>query len=114
MTFESGVVPEAWRSAVAVPLHKGKGERTECRNYEPEEDLKTMMGRFAEVCRRRGLKTNAGKGRVMVLNREERLKCKICTDGICSAHVSEFKYFGADGAECSRKVGRRGWTVRFA
>ena len=34
MTFESGVVPEAWRSAVVVPLHKGKGERTECRNYK--------------------------------------------------------------------------------
>ena len=33
MAFESGVVPEEWRSAVIVPLYKGKGERMECRNY---------------------------------------------------------------------------------
>ena len=33
MVFVSGVVPEAWRSAVIVPLYKGKGERTECSNY---------------------------------------------------------------------------------
>ena len=33
MAFESGVVPEDWRSAVIVPLYKGKGERTECKNY---------------------------------------------------------------------------------
>ena len=31
MAFESGVVPEGWRSA--VPLYKGKGERTECKTY---------------------------------------------------------------------------------
>ena len=30
MAFESGVVPEDWRSAMTVPLYKGKGERTEC------------------------------------------------------------------------------------
>ena len=34
MAFESGVVPEDWRSAVIVPLYKGKGERTECKNYK--------------------------------------------------------------------------------
>ena len=33
MAFESGVVPEDWRSGVIVPLYKGKGERTECKNY---------------------------------------------------------------------------------
>ena len=33
MTFESGVVPQDWRSAVIVPLYKGKGERIECKNY---------------------------------------------------------------------------------
>ena len=31
MTFERGVVPEDWKSVI-VPLHKGKGERTECSN----------------------------------------------------------------------------------
>ena len=33
MAFESGVMPEKWRYDVIVPLYKGKGERTECRNY---------------------------------------------------------------------------------
>ena len=33
MGFERGVVPEDWRSAVIVPLYKGKGERNECKNY---------------------------------------------------------------------------------
>ena len=33
MVFESSVVLEYWRSAVIVPLYKGKGERTECSNY---------------------------------------------------------------------------------
>ena len=33
MAFESGVVPEDSRSAMIVPLFKGKGERTKCRNY---------------------------------------------------------------------------------
>ena len=33
MASESGVLPEEWRSAVIVPLYKGKRERTECKNY---------------------------------------------------------------------------------
>ena len=31
MALESGVVPEERKSAVIVPLYKGKGERTECK-----------------------------------------------------------------------------------
>ena len=38
---------------------------------ESEEDLMAMKGRFVEVCRRRGLKVNAGKSKVMVLDGEE-------------------------------------------
>ena len=38
------------------------------------EDLRAMVGRFAEVCRRRGLKVNAGKSKVMIMNGEERLE----------------------------------------
>ena len=49
---------------------------------ELEEDLRAMMGRFAEVCRRRGLKINAGKSKVMVLNEEEGLECEVHVDGI--------------------------------
>ena len=33
MAFESDVVPEDLRSAVIVPLHKGKGEMFNCKNY---------------------------------------------------------------------------------
>ena len=33
IAFESGVVLKNWRSGVIVPLHKGKGEKTECKNY---------------------------------------------------------------------------------
>ena len=32
-TFESGVVPENWRSVVIVSFYKSKGEKTECKNY---------------------------------------------------------------------------------
>ena len=80
------------------------------------EDLRMMVGRFAEVCRRRGLKVNTGKSKVMVLNGEEGLECKVHADEIRLEHVFEFKYLGydfyesgTDGAECSRKVmsGRR-------
>ena len=34
---------------------------------ELEEDLRAMVGCFVKVCRRRGLKANAGKSKVMVL-----------------------------------------------
>ena len=33
MAFESGAVLEDWISSVIVPLYKGKGEMTECKNY---------------------------------------------------------------------------------
>ena len=60
---------------------------------ESEEELRAMVGFFAEVCRR-SLKVNAGKSKMMVLGEEERLECKVCVDGICLEHVSEFKYLG--------------------
>ena len=40
------------------------------------------MGLFAEVYRRRGLKVNAGKSKVMVLNGKEGLKYEVHVDGI--------------------------------
>ena len=62
---------------------------------ESEEDLRTMVGRFAEVCKRRGLKVSAGKSKVMALNGEEGLECEVHVDEV---HLEEFE------AECSRKV----------
>ena len=52
---------------------------------ESEEDLRVMVRRFVEVCRRRGLKVNAGKSKVVVLNGEEELEVYI--DGIRLEHV---------------------------
>ena len=83
---------------------------------ELEEDLRAMVGRFAEVCRRRGHKVNAGKSKMMVLGREEGLKWEVYVDGMRLEHVSEFRYLGCvldesgtNEAERSRKVasGRR-------
>ena len=61
---------------------------------ESEEDLRVMVERFAETCRRKGLKVNAGKSKVMVLNGEEGLENKVHVDGIHLKHASEFKYLG--------------------
>ena len=52
------------------------------------------MGRFVEVCGRRGLKVNAGKSKVMVMNGEEGLECEVHVDGVLLEHVSEFKFLG--------------------
>ena len=56
---------------------------------ESEEDLRAMVGRFAEVGRR-GLKINAGKSKVMVLGGEEGLEWEICIERIRLQYVSEF------------------------
>ena len=73
--------------------------------------MRAILGRFAEVCRRRGLKVNASKSKVMMFGGEEGLEYDVCIDRICLEHVSEFKYLGCvldepgtDEAECSRKV----------
>ena len=44
------------------------------------EYLKMIVGSF-EVCRRRGLKVNVDKRKVMVLGREKRLECDVLMDG---------------------------------
>ena len=86
---------------------------------ESEEDLRVMVGQFFEVCRTRRLKVSADKSKVMVLNGEERLECKVHIDRIHLEHVSEFKYLGyvldksgIDGSECSRMVvSEGGWQM---
>ena len=61
---------------------------------ELEEDLRAIVGRFNDVCRRRGLKVNAGKSKRLVLNGEEVLEYEVHVYGIRLEHVSKFKYFG--------------------
>ena len=64
------------------------------------------------MCRRRGLKVNASKSKVNLLDGGgEELACADCVDRIRLEHVSEFKYLGCvldesatDEADCSRKV----------
>ena len=43
--FESGVVPENWRSIMIVPLYKGKGEMTECKHYRGINPL-SLVGKI--------------------------------------------------------------------
>ena len=45
-----------------------------------EEDLRAIVGRFIEVCRRRGLKVNEGKRKVMLIGGEEGLECEVCVN----------------------------------
>ena len=59
---------------------------------ESEEDLRAMVSRFAEVCRRKGLKVNEGKSKEIILIGEEGLECEFHVDWICLKYVSKFKY----------------------
>ena len=45
MVFESGVVPEDFKSAVIAPLYKGKGKMTECKNNRGISFL-SMVGKI--------------------------------------------------------------------
>ena len=56
---------------------------------ESEEDMRAMVGRIVEVCRR-GLNVNAGKSKVIVLGEENGLECEVCVNGISLEHVLEF------------------------
>ena len=47
-----------------------------------------MVGHFIEVCKRRNLKVNAEKSKVMMLVREEGLECEIHVDGVQLVKVS--------------------------
>ena len=69
---------------------------------ESEEDLRVMVGQFAGVCRRRGLEVHVGKSKVMVLNAEEGLECKVHVDGSRLKNVSEFKYIAGGSGEEER------------
>ena len=49
MVFESDVVPEDLRSAVIVPLYKGKGEMIECKNYRGISLLSVVGKIYADI-----------------------------------------------------------------
>ena len=45
-----------------------------------EKDLRAIMGRFIDVCKKRCLKVNARKNKVMLLGREA-LECEVYVNG---------------------------------
>ena len=47
--FESGVVPDDYRSAVIVSLYRGQGERTECKNYRGVSLLRVVGKIYAGI-----------------------------------------------------------------
>ena len=56
-----------------------------------EEDLRSAVGSFVEVCWRRYLIISAGKSKVMVVTGEEGWEYEFRVDGMRLEHVSEFK-----------------------
>ena len=77
-----------------------------------------IMRSFVGVCRRGGLKVNADKSKVMVLDREEGLEFEVLVNGMQLEHVIKIKYLRCvlneyesvtDDADCHMKVtsGRR-------
>ena len=49
MAFESGVVPDDWRSALTVALYKGNGETNECKNYRSISLLSVVEKIYAGI-----------------------------------------------------------------
>src|SRR5678815_2570334 len=77
---------------------------------ESEESLRGLVEGFGRVCKRRVLKVNFDKSKVMVVS-EDSPRCEVMLDCEPLEQVSEFKYLGymldgkgTDDAECSRKV----------
>ena len=62
MAFESGVVPDDWRSAVIVPLYNDKGDRTESSNYRGISLLSVVGKIYAGILIDRVRKVAEGKG----------------------------------------------------
>ena len=61
-----------------------------------------MVGGFVDLCRRVGLKFNVDKSKVMSLNGEDGLECKVCVDRVRLEHLSELKYlsFALNDSSC--------------
>ena len=57
-----------------------------------KKTFRTMAGRFVKVFKKRDLKVNTDKSKVMVLNGKEGLECEDLVDEMRLEHVSEFKH----------------------
>src|SRR5678815_1343878 len=74
---------------------------------ECEESLRGLIERFGRVCKRRGLKVNINKSKVMVVSVDSP-RCEVILDGEQLEQVSNVKYLeymldekGTDDAEYS-------------
>src|SRR5678816_2096979 len=56
------------------------------------KSLRGLVERFGNVCKRRGLKVNIDKSKVMVAS-EDSPRCAVMLDGEQLGQVYEFKYF---------------------
>ena len=70
-----------WR----VPCLLYEGDLVLC--GESEESLRGLVERFGRVCKKRGLKVNVDKSKVMVVS-EDSSRCEVVLDG----EQLEFKY----------------------
>jgi hypothetical protein len=77
---------------------------------ESESELQELVNGFTEVCKRRNLKMNADKCKVMVFERSGESECEITIDGEVLEVVNEFKYLGSvleKKGGCDRDVNNR-------
>ena len=69
-----------------------------------------MVAWFVEVCRKKDLKVNEGKSKVMLMNQEDGLKFEVHLMGFIQSMCPNsniwdvFQTTGTDGAKCNRKV----------
>ena len=78
---------------------------------ESERELRELIDKFNRVCKRRGLKVNADKSKVMIMGGTEDDKCEIKLNGQVLEHVKEFCYLGStvndrgtDESDCNKRV----------
>ena len=62
---------------------------------EDEWELQGLVREFGSVCKKRNLKVNANKSKVMVFERSEDTECRVSLEGEEMENVRVFKYLGS-------------------
>ena len=78
---------------------------------ETEEVLKLLINKFNNVCKRRGLKINVDKSKVMIVGGGNENRCEVDLNGKMLEVVKEFGYLGSivndkgtDESDCNKRV----------
>lgn len=77
---------------------------------ESIEDLQGMVKALNDECKVFGMSLNAKKTKIMVIDKKEKVRCKIKVDGKELEQVKEYKYLGTwitDDGRCEEEVRRR-------